>query len=124
MFRPRPDSPHRTQYALLVAWLGRVILVTAWVSVYLGIALYHKGVYQADLKAWIIPVTTVLGVILIFDLSLTILSYLRSDKDKGGDAPIADPKTSSPGFASTPATSSAQVSASNINIDKIHKAFV
>ena len=41
--RPAPTSPSRVHWNLLHHWLGRLSILVAWVTVYLGIYIYHDN---------------------------------------------------------------------------------
>lgn len=80
IFRPPPDGKLRWAFEKIHTWWGRFTVLSAWVNIYLGIWLYHKGVYAAELRIWLVPVSTVLVSIIILDLLLSITSWYRHRK--------------------------------------------
>ena len=41
--RPAPTAPSRKHWNLLHHWLGRLSIIVAWTTVYLGIYIYHDN---------------------------------------------------------------------------------
>ncbi len=70
--RPPLDSKFRPAFTHGHRWAGRITIFASWAVIYLGIYLYHTGVFQASLLQWVIPVAVSMGVMLLLDLGLTI----------------------------------------------------
>ena len=47
--------------------------------IYLGISLFHTGIYQASLVQWITPVAVVTGVIVLLDVILTLWAVTHGE---------------------------------------------
>lgn len=82
--RPHP-GPGKIRQAWTLAhhWLGRLVIVSAWTVVFLGIYMGHSSTaYKLDYSQWMIPVAVVIGFWLLLDviLSLTSLTLSRTQK--------------------------------------------
>ncbi len=77
-FRPALDSLARNYFNLGHRWLGRITIVMAWVVIYLGISLYHTGIFKTSLIPWITPVAMSMGVIVLLDIILTVVGHSKT----------------------------------------------
>ena len=72
--RPKPDSQVRPQWNMLHHWLGRLTIVSAWTTLYMGIWIAHASLtYQASYMYWLVPAAVVSGALVLADLALTLL---------------------------------------------------
>lgn len=72
--RPDPSSSKRKYWNWLHWNWGRLTILAAWTSTYLGIYVYHNGIFKASYKEWLVPVTVVMGVMLLADIVLRLLA--------------------------------------------------
>eukprot|EP00798_Chlamydomonas_sp_ICE-L_P021420 gene21420-28384_t len=71
--RPDPKAAMRKYWSLMHHYLGRLSLISAWVTVYLGVYIYHENpVYQASYAQWMLPIVIVNGSIVAMDIAFTI----------------------------------------------------
>ena len=70
--RPKPGAAIRKGWNHLHHWLGRLTIISAWATIYLGIYMAHGSTaYNASLKTWLIPVVTVMGCLVLIDIALS-----------------------------------------------------
>lgn len=73
--RPDPGPTLKRRIWNYLHWnLGRVTILAAWACVYLGIYVYHNGIYKASYKEWLVPVAVVMGILVIGDAVLRLIA--------------------------------------------------
>ncbi|GAX80927.1 hypothetical protein CEUSTIGMA_g8362.t1 [Chlamydomonas eustigma] len=88
--RPNPTSHIRPKWNLLHQWLGRVTILAAWTTVYLGVYMAHESpVFQLSYVTWLVPITTVMGLLVLLEGCLTVLRPERKE-DSGLAAQAAE----------------------------------
>jgi len=84
--RPAPDAPNRKYWNLLHHNLGRLTMLVAWTTIYLGIYIFHKAPsLNADLESWVVPVAVVMGTLVVLDLIVLPLMAKRLVAPSDGD---------------------------------------
>lgn len=88
--RPKPGKgTKRKVWAMAHHWLGRLVTILAWTTVFLGIYIGHTSApYNFEYNQWIIPFTVVIGSWIIVDIALSIVAPV-SDKE-GEDVQLDD----------------------------------
>ena len=77
--RPRPDSMYREGWNHLHHWLGRLTIISAWATIYLGIYMAHGSIaYNASLAIWLSPVVAMMGSLALADITLSIMASFRN----------------------------------------------
>ena len=72
--RPTPTASIRTYWNLAHHNLGRVTVLSAWTTVYLGIYIAHGSpTYELEYNQWLVPVAVVMGCMVLADIVLSIL---------------------------------------------------
>lgn len=86
--RPAPDAASRPAWNVLHHNLGRLTLVVAWATLYMGVYLVHTALGQS-LAAWLAPLVGTLGLLVGADVALTavrgpLLRAAREQLELGG----------------------------------------
>lgn len=89
--RPTPDHSKRWLWNLLHHNLGRAAVLLAWANVYIGIYLYHAG-YESEMRyvEWITPIAVVMGLLVLTDVALRLVTRARAGKAAGEAGGKAD----------------------------------
>ena len=78
--RPKPDARVRPHWNMLHHWLGRLTIVSAWTTLYMGIWMAHTSTaYQASYTYWLAPIVAVMGTMLLVDICLTAYTIMRPE---------------------------------------------
>lgn len=85
--RPAVDSPNRPYFTHGHRWWGRVTTVAAWTTCYLGISMFHNGIYAASLTDWIVPVAVSMGFIVLLDVIFTLVEVINRISADGSSNP-------------------------------------
>lgn len=76
--RPSPTGNLRPAWNAVHHNLGRLTILSAWVTIYLGIVIGHAApTYNLDYVAWLCPTAIVMGLMVIADIVLTTLRSRR-----------------------------------------------
>ena len=76
--RPSPTGNLRPAWNVVHHNLGRLTILSAWVTIYLGIVIGHATpIYDLDYAAWLCPTAIVMGLMVIADIVLTTLRSKR-----------------------------------------------
>jgi hypothetical protein len=60
-------------------WLGRLTIISAWATIYLGIYMAHGSIaYNASLAIWLSPVVAMMGSLALADITLSIMASFRN----------------------------------------------
>jgi hypothetical protein len=52
--------------------LGRVTMLSAWVTIYLGVYMAHGSpAYKSSYAAWLVPIAVVMGTMVVVDVLLS-----------------------------------------------------
>jgi hypothetical protein len=71
--RPKPDAVIRPVWNSVHHNLGRVTILSAWVTIYLGVYMAHGDLdYQSDYVTWLCPITACMGTLVLVDVVLTL----------------------------------------------------
>ena len=82
--RPKTGATIRKGWNHLHHWLGRLTMVSAWVTLYMGIYMAHESLtYQSSYAYWLAPCISVIGALILTDICLTAYTIFWAT-DKGG----------------------------------------
>lgn len=78
--RPAPKGNLRPAWNVVHHNLGRLSILSAWVTIYLGIVIGHASpTYNLDYAAWLCPTAIVMGLMVIADVVLTVMRARREE---------------------------------------------
>ena len=78
--RPKPGGNIRPFWNAVHHNLGRLTIISAWATLYIGIYMAHESLtYQSSYLYWLTPCVAVMGALVLLDVVLTLYDGLRSD---------------------------------------------
>ena len=82
--RPKPGATIRKGWNHLHHWLGRLTMVSAWVTLYMGIYMAHESLaYQSSYAYWLAPCISVMGALILGDICLTASPFFWATEEGG-----------------------------------------
>ncbi|KAG1674684.1 hypothetical protein FOA52_007208 [Chlamydomonas sp. UWO 241] len=86
--RPAPDNEKlRPTWTLLHHNLGRLSILVAWATIYLGIVIAHGSpTYGYSYSVWIVAMAVVMGSLVATDIVLTVMRARSAARDKAAAA--------------------------------------
>ena len=78
--RPKPGGNIRPFWNAVHHNLGRLTIISAWATLYIGIYMAHESLtYESSYLYWLTPCVAVMGTLVLLDVVLTLYNALRGD---------------------------------------------
>eukprot|EP00201_Polytomella_parva_P013235 CAMPEP_0175051630 /NCGR_PEP_ID=MMETSP0052_2-20121109/7917_1 /TAXON_ID=51329 ORGANISM="Polytomella parva, Strain SAG 63-3" /NCGR_SAMPLE_ID=MMETSP0052_2 /ASSEMBLY_ACC=CAM_ASM_000194 /LENGTH=421 /DNA_ID=CAMNT_0016315957 /DNA_START=307 /DNA_END=1572 /DNA_ORIENTATION=- len=76
--RPAPTHRLRRIWNFFHHNVGRLAIILAWTTIYLGIRVYHTSDFKGDMKPWIVANTVMIGFAVLLYAFVSIVSATKS----------------------------------------------